>query len=54
MKEEQGNTPDRPAVPWKFYRDLTPVEEAIIEQHLREHPGLTAEEVLAEIEAAGF
>jgi hypothetical protein len=54
MKEEQETTPDKPTEPWKFYRDLTPAEEQIIEQHLLEHPGLTRERVLREMEAAGF
>jgi hypothetical protein len=54
MKEEQESTPDKPSERYKFYRDLTPAEEQMIEQHIRKHPGLTRERALMEIEAAGF
>jgi hypothetical protein len=54
MEKEQDKTSGKPTEPWKFYREVTPSEEAMIEQHLKEHPRLTKEEVLEEIEAAGF
>ena len=49
-------TPSAAEKPLRFPsgREVTPAIEAIVEQHLREHPGLTKEEVLEEIEAAGF
>ena len=53
MGKEQNEAPEKPAG-YKFYRKVTPAEEAMIEEHLREHPRLTKEEVLMEIEAAGF
>jgi hypothetical protein len=54
MKEEQGNTPEKPPEPWKFYREVTAYEEAAIAETIRKNPGLTREEYLMEIEAAGF
>jgi hypothetical protein len=65
MEKEQSNTPAKPddkpndttleksTEPYTFYRRLTAGEEAMIEQHLREHPALTREEVQMEIECAG-
>ena len=53
MEREQNETPEKPTG-YKFYRRVTPAEEAMIEEHLREHPRLTKEDVLMEIEAAGF
>jgi hypothetical protein len=49
-------TPSSAEKPLRFPsgREVTPAYKAMIEPHLREHPGLTWEEVLAEIEAAGF
>ena len=53
MEKEQNEAPERPTG-YKLYRKLTPAEEAMIEDHLKEHPGLTREKVLMEIETAGF
>jgi len=53
MEKEQNKAPGKPTG-YKFYRKLTQAEEAMIEEHLREQPRLTKEEVLEEIEAAGF
>ena len=53
MRKEQNETPEKPTG-YKLYRKPTPAEEAMIEDHLIERPGLTKEEVLEEIEAAGF
>ena len=53
MEKEQDDTPEKPTA-HKSCRKLGPAMEAIVEQNLGEHPGLTREEVLEEIEAAGF
>jgi hypothetical protein len=53
MVKEQNKAPERPTG-YKLYRKLTPAEEAMVEEHLRERPCLTKEDVLEEIEAAGF
>jgi len=53
MGKEQNEAPEKPTA-YKLYRKLTPAEEAMIEDHLRERPGLTKEEMLMEIEVAGF
>jgi hypothetical protein len=53
MKEEQNNTSEKP-LRFPSGREVTPAIEAIVEQHLREHPGLTREQVLEEMEYAGF
>jgi len=53
MEREQNEAPEKPRG-YRLYRKVTPSEEAMIEEHLREHPRLTKEEVLMEIEAAGF
>jgi len=47
-------TPEKPTEPPKVSRMLAPALKRIIEEHLIEHPGMTREEVLEEIEAAGF
>jgi S-adenosylmethionine synthetase len=49
-----GAAPEEPTKPWKFYRKVTPYEEAAIAETIRRNPGLTREECLMEIEAAGF
>ena len=53
MKEEQDKIAEKPT-DHKSCRKPGPALEAIIEEHLKEHPGLTKEDVLEEIEAAGF
>jgi hypothetical protein len=53
MGKEQNEAPEKPTA-YKLYRKPTPAEEAMIEDHLIQHPGLTKEEVLEEMEYAGF
>ena len=55
MEMEQNKIAERTAEPpRKFYREVTAVEEAVIAETIRRNPGLTREECLMEIEAAGF
>jgi hypothetical protein len=51
---EQQPSADEKPLRFPSGREVTPLYKEMIEQHLREHPGLTWEEVLEEIEAAGF
>jgi hypothetical protein len=53
MDEEQSEIAEKP-LRFPSGREVAPLYKEMIEQHLREHPGLTWEEVLEEIEAAGF
>jgi hypothetical protein len=56
MGQEQSKTQEQLSRrPSEEYRKMmTPEDEVLIAEHLREHPTLTRDEVLRELEDAGY
>jgi hypothetical protein len=50
---EPSENPENPS-DYKFYRKLTAEDEALIAECLEDHPGLTREECLKHLDAAGY
>jgi len=52
--EQEQNKPSEKPIKWKFYRELTPQDEALISGLLQEHPTLTRGKCLEMLEYAGY